>query len=111
MAKRQTRRTISISGPLYKLLMQHCADNGITAGNLVSALIERELQSNGIATPERSWQPPARAKMADIQPAPMPVLKPPPINPGLVAVRKPNVNTDPKYLAALEFTRQQLAKK
>lgn len=48
MAKRQTRRAISVKGLTYQRLKKHCDEKGISVSGFVEEIIARRLDSLGV---------------------------------------------------------------
>lgn len=54
MAKRQTRRSISVKGITYQRLKDHCDATGVSVSSYLEELLEEKLAQAGVlATPER----------------------------------------------------------
>lgn len=110
MAKKQTRRSISIERRLYDLTNDRAETLGTNMSAYITGLIQAEMTAAGVELPTplpprtnspflRAQRRVAEAKvlLADVAPAVAMAIN-----------RDPSV--DPKYAAALEFTRAKLAK-
>lgn len=52
MAKRQTRRSISIKGTSYQRVKDHCADTGQSISGYLEALITEKMDEAGVPIPD-----------------------------------------------------------
>lgn len=49
MAKKQTRRAISVKGLTYQRLKKHCDENDLTVSGYVEDLVNKKLDELGVA--------------------------------------------------------------
>ena len=75
MAKKQTRRSISVSGDTYNAVRDFCDKHGLSASGLVTDLLEKYLQENRDGPPAE--EPPAKTA-PPAAPAAEPVAAEPP---------------------------------
>jgi len=97
MAKKQTRRSISVSGDTYNAVRDYCDKHGLSASGLVTELLERYLVDNKNGPPPDEPKvavelPPPPAGEPVLAEAPKPVRTAPP-----VAVGAPSALRDAKY--------------
>ena len=58
MAKKQTRRSISVSGDTYNSVRDYCDQHGLSASGLVTDLLNRYLVENSAGPPSNTEEPP-----------------------------------------------------
>jgi len=59
MAKKQTRRSISVSGDTYNAVRDYCDEHGLSASGLVTDLLAQYLQDNAGGPPAQPQPSPA----------------------------------------------------
>ncbi len=57
MAKKQTRRSISVSGETYNAVRDYCDEHGLSASGLVTDLLDRYLSDNAAGPPPKPAEP------------------------------------------------------
>lgn len=62
MAKRQTRRSVSLRGLTYQRLADYCAALGMSASGYLEELITADLDARGVPVPERVRPPQPRSR-------------------------------------------------
>lgn len=65
MAKRQTRRAISVKGLTYQRLKKHCEEKGISVSGFVEKIIAERLDSLGVPEETVLEPRPPRPERAD----------------------------------------------
>lgn len=98
MAKKQTRRSVSLSRVCYEAVKLHCLANEASMAQYLERLIASDLEVRGIKV---TWgqdlpEPPPRNKLLDTDIA-------------TIRDAAQKVDANSKIAAALEFTRQKLA--
>ena len=53
MAKRQTRRSISVKGITYQRLKNYCEDQGLSVSGYLEQIIAQNLDAEDVPVPER----------------------------------------------------------
>lgn len=96
MAKKQTRRTISLERQFYEAIQAHSKAIGKSASEYVTRVVHADMLAKGADVPP----------LGHFASGPRGVIKPEEIKPRVRPAEAP----DDKYRAALEFQRQQLAK-
>jgi len=70
MAKKQTRRSISVSGDTYNAVRDYCDKHGLSASGLVTELLEKYLVDNKNGPPPEEPKAAAEAPAAPAEAAP-----------------------------------------
>lgn len=108
MAKKQTRRSVSLETNVYGLSKERSASLGQSLSEYVTGLIRRDFEAAGLVLPP-TYHPAARraAEAASATPRTRPD-EPEELGPAVALARSRMPNMDPKLLHALEHTRRQL---
>lgn len=64
MAKRQTRRSISVKGITYQRLKNFCEDNNVSVSGYLEQIIADKLDAQNVPVPEKVEPRPAAAPKA-----------------------------------------------
>ena len=64
MAKRQTRRSISVKGITYQRLKNFCEDNGVSVSGYLEQIIADKLDAQNVPVPEKVEPRPTAAPKA-----------------------------------------------
>jgi hypothetical protein len=70
MAKRQTRRSISVKGLTYQRLKNFCEDTGLSVSGYLEQIIADKLDAQNVPVPEKVDPRPVVPKQADGEEAP-----------------------------------------
>jgi hypothetical protein len=120
MAKKQTRRSVSIRGTTYERIRAHCEQRGLSMSEFVEELIAQHFDGgvahSGVAahggvaaTPQQpATQPaqpaPVKESVADVAPAPAPAPKPQAKAPAVEKTPDEKLDIDQLHDAARHFT-------